>query len=1430
MPTINKRFLLKLLLVVAAAAGGLAGAHTVQADRIPDALMAQADRAAEADNPDGAVRYLRQYLEFRPDDTDARERLAGLLLGTKDKPGRGSATELLFLYDKILRADPDRHAARREAMTTCLRLGRYSDAETHGDALLAKFPEDAGVWAKQAAAQAGLHKPEAARKSFDQAIKFAPTVPLTYQQYAQYLWRELKRPAEAKAVLDRMVAAMPAEVEAVPLRAAAAGTAAVVAGVRADRTEALLTRAKFDGYTAEGANSLPDLQAALALDPTQPDALFLLAEYYQKRKDLAAARDQLVAGVAAHPTDVRLIRALAWLDLNRGNIGLAVAALEDGLERLKGDKSGFELLVPLADLLVQLGETGRTEEIVKKLDGKTDKSSRMQVKYLKARLAMRRLDWGKASETLLDLRAEAVGLPGLESQANLLLAVCRQRQADTAGEQDALKLILNKDPAHVAARVALGQSHLNAGQFADAEKEFTEAVKSPYASGPTHALLVRLRAARLRATGNRSPAEWQVLDRVAAELPRAFGPGSSEPTLLRSELAQARGELATALTILREDAVRRPGDARLWAALADLTATAAGVAAGLGVLDEAQAAAGDGPDLRLARADLYARDPARLRPLGPLGDHIDAWPDGDQLRLLYGLMEVADRLGDDPAAIALYRRITARRPADQAIWEAMAERAARAGDAKAFADAKTAASKLDTSGKSAALCDAWKVLAAGSPAAPAVEAMTKAFGPAPDRAEACVALGKLHAAAGDPTAAEVLFNRAVRLEPTRFAPTEATLRYLAAQPDPAPLAGQFARLGRDHRWAGEPLRRVTRAATRGMSPDHARRLLDAVRSVVETQPGGLGWLGDTLLLAGFKTEAMACFANATTLRTTSPDDWLRLAVRSAEAGDSGTALQAMAAARKGLPPQWYLTTAAAFADSAAAPPNWSPDLSTAVEKRAFLQARLALKLSRYQRPEATALLGDYLKTPELPKADSAWAKRNLAMLLVIRGGKADRAEAMKLLDKADESAGETADERRATAAVLAALSRYLDGDERQAVLVRTTRVLGELAKYPAEAPRDAFLLAQMQRAVGTKESIRASYEVMGGLLNLDPKNIDYLIAGLDYALDANQSDVAAECAKRLLNLYPTDVRAVTAVARYECRAGRPERALTLAEGYARTADNSAGDLPAKQARAAELLDELARLPNVRRTEAGHKMVKGAVERYEGLAANRPEAVIAAAGLTAADGRPADAFVLIERFARGQPNRLKAAAGLAVLRAGVATDRQFALVRGWLDAALAEEPDSIPLKLNEGEFFALRGDYGPAEKAYESVLAADPRNVVALNNLAWILAPRPDAAGRAEELIARAVAEVGLTGELLDTRARVRIAAKQFELAEKDWKQALTQEQTPLRLFHKALAMLQQSKSAEAKDAFRKAKDRGLDEGMVHPSDRPAFRALEAGAN
>ena len=148
-------------------------------------------------------------------------------------------------------------------------------------------------------------------------------------------------------------------------------------------------------------------------------------------------------------------------------------------------------------------------------------------------------------------------------------------------------------------------------------------------------------------------------------------------------------------------------------------------------------------------------------------------------------------------------------------------------------------------------------------------------------------------------------------------------------------------------------------------------------------------------------------------------------------------------------------------------------------------------------------------------------------------------------------------------------------------------------------------------------------------------------------------------------------------------------------------------------------------------------------------------------------------------------------------------------------------------LNRAEFLAIRHDLKGAIEGFEKVVAREPRNVIALNNLAWLLAADPATAEKALGLVTRATREGGLTGELLDTRARVQITLRQFAAAERDLAEAISHEPTALRWFHVALLRTTQTppNAEEASKAFTEAKRRGIEPKGVHPADLPVFKVL-----
>ncbi|MCS6864340.1 MAG: tetratricopeptide repeat protein [Gemmataceae bacterium] len=1400
MPTINKRFLLKLVLVLLASSTALIAVHAVQSRRIPAALKAQSERAAEQGKLDTAIHYLRQYLEFHPDDVDSQIQLAQWL--EQRLPTSRNWWDLLFLHDRILRLDPNRHDIRRKALAIGLKLGRYTDAVTHAEYLLKTFPTEPELWQQLGAAQAGLNELAAARQSYENAILHAPDQLLGYQRLAQLAWRNMNDAVAARDVLNRMVRALPHD------------------------ADAYLIRARFEVYTADDpgvstgqggdlAQARRDLHRVLELDPEHAEASLLLAEIMQRQRNIPAAHALLRDAVSLYPRNIKLIRALSWLELVRGNTAAAITVLEDGV---KAVPHGLDLMVPLADLMVQQGDTTRTAEILVRLQHA--KAPPTQVKYLQARMAMREQKWAEALTLLENLRRDILNMPGLEMQLNLLSATCHQKLGDPDAEEKAYQRVTNADPTNVIARVGLGNLYMNLGRFDDAARELEMALKSPFATGVVVSQYVRLKSRIILRSAR--PGDWLLLERDLNANAHKFPRGSSEPVILRAEMLVLQGQLNDAVKFLRKESAMRPNDGRLWAALALTTADLQGVAAGLAILDEAQTLVGDGTDVRLARALLYAREPGRIRPIAPLGEKIDAWPETEQLRLLAGLVEVYDQINDQPRLIQTLRRLLSRQPNNVAMWRKMYERAAPTDDAAR--EARAALVKLEgEQGPSVLLCDA-----RGPQPHQYLARLIQTFGENPSQADACLALARCRDAAGDPATAAALVQRAFRLEPTRYETVEALLLHSAKSRDMGRIQALLEQLASDPRWAGEPFRRVV-GRVLPQVPTVAVDILNACRPLLKGDPQARAWVADCAIQLQHP-ETAQLLDKATQLPTSHSDDWLRKALFVAQT-DPAAGAAVLAAAQKQLPPAEYLSLVAVYTESSAGR-AFVPRAETPEQKKRLVQAQLAVKLSCSQTASAGRLLEDFLADKTLPAHHADWARRNLAMIYAVGGTPDDRVRAMKLLREVATDTHTSVDELRATVTAMTALARYLEGPDRREALGRAIHAMQAIHQQ-TQAHADLFGLSQLYRAANNRA---ASRQCLQQLLNRpreelekDPSYTFYLTTALEELVEDGNFAAAEAFAGRLLQLRVNDFSSLATIARMEAKAGRAERALTVAEDYARWADAAAGDYLTRSAQVAELLDELSRLPNVRGTAAGRQMTTAAAERFAALVPNRPDAIVGVVGALASDGRVAEAFEQIERFHRYLSLRLRAAAGLAIVRAGHVTDQQAEVVERWLSECLAAEPEAIVHLLNKAEFHAHRGDTASAATLLRKVLAQQPHHVVALNNLAWMLAADATTAAEAMELVNRATRERGLTGDLLDTRARIRITLKQLHDAEADLAEAISHQPTALRWFHVALLRMNQSPTAteQAKKAFAEAQRRGLDQKMIHPADLPTYRILEA---
>ena len=174
-------------------------------------------------------------------------------------------------------------------------------------------------------------------------------------------------------------------------------------------------------------------------------------------------------------------------------------------------------------------------------------------------------------------------------------------------------------------------------------------------------------------------------------------------------------------------------------------------------------------------------------------------------------------------------------------------------------------------------------------------------------------------------------------------------------------------------------------------------------------------------------------------------------------------------------------------------------------------------------------------------------------------------------------------------------------------------------------------------------------------------------------------------------------------------------------------------------RSAALLDELGQ-------------ADGAEKMYRELAArsDRPESQLLLLTFLGRRNRVGEALDLCERAWQTCPPEAVAAASVALLRSEPTNPEHVQRVEARLEAAVGKGPETTALLLSLASLRDLQGRYDEAESLYRRVIAREPDNVQALNNLAFLLAVRGDRTSDAADLINHALDVFGPEAALLDT--------------------------------------------------------------------------------
>jgi Tfp pilus assembly protein PilF len=241
-----------------------------------------------------------------------------------------------------------------------------------------------------------------------------------------------------------------------------------------------------------------------------------------------------------------------------------------------------------------------------------------------------------------------------------------------------------------------------------------------------------------------------------------------------------------------------------------------------------------------------------------------------------------------------------------------------------------------------------------------------------------------------------------------------------------------------------------------------------------------------------------------------------------------------------------------------------------------------------------------------------------------------------------------------------------------------------------------------------------------------------------------------------------------------------------------------------------------------------RLLKLVPERYEPLAMS-----------LARQGRMDEAIQLCIKAAESEGNAAESDSSLqpvivltSVLTSGQPKAEDFKLAEPLLAEALKSHKDNPGLISAVASVRVVQGQTEAAIRLYRQVLQLRPKDALALNNLATLLAEQPETRKEALKYIDQAIEIAGEEPALLDTKGTILLSEDKPSKNElKDAltcleKAAATPGADPRFHFHLAVAYDRASEAEKAGEAFAKALDGDLKDQILTETDRRWLAELE----
>ena len=1204
-----------------------------------------------------------------------------------------------------------------------------------------------------------------------------------------------------------------------------------------------------EAFKEPSAEQKEKLKAASSEDKAKlQDALTATASAADKVEDSALARFCAKLLVDLSPNRPEGYHTLASTAHRLGNREEALEWLRKGM--VPTDES-TDLLWPLSQYYIEEEKFAEAEDTLERISVRNmderNVSRRIRtaaaLKLAEAELEAAKGNWRTALQMFETNREKVADNPQLVKQTDAWIAKCKR---ELGQHQQVVDVIRKAMSDSVQDRVVYAAALARAERIDDAIKEWNAILKSGKA--PEGALLqISQLLIRRNLRQPKSRRNWNEVFRVLDKAEEA----DSDPSriaLLRAEAYRGKGEtdearevLRTAVATFPDEFVLRDYQIRIeigeenWPEVEKL-------------LKETKSTTEDSVNRRLLEGlylvARYGKESVdRLR---KLEQKADAFSGEDNAKLMFGLAALAQRVGDFKYARSLMEQLVRNDPRNRRAQLNLFQVASAMGDAAGME--RRLEELLQIEGRSAvwhfgnAMLLQMKYQQAEDKAAnenilrDALKHLTEARVQEPKSAQTMFMTAVVYEQLGDRERAIEFYSKAQELGDNRPELIKRLVVLLFQEQRFEKADKIISLLDESTIKESKDLTRIW-AEIKLLRKEYEKALELAEASAKQSDDyRDHVWLGrvyaamaerahrngNNVEMTDRAAQAEKSLRKALEMNSTDPQAWIAMVQLLSVTGDRRKALELIEQAKTKIDPSKLSTALSRMydvaGDFAAARGQLTEELKANPDDPVVLRRATEFFIRKKRSNESAELLKRMIALKETPADDKAWARRQLALILLGRGGYQNYLEAVSLMDENLKLDPSSLYDQRIKARILAA--RATRAQRKEAIAMIENLLKGD----QSGTSEDRFVLARLYLAEGNWSKARDQMQQLLATAGDNPKYLETFIRDLIKRGEGREAGIWVDQLERIApKAFATADLRVQVLAEQ----GKIEEAIKVLNTYLQAEDTLPLDKKARLLPVAETLETIGRrLETYNRRDAAAPFNRAAEGVFRRYVSENPKEELRLGMFLARQGRLDDALEVLENAWRRTNSRTVGVAAIAMITGTGANDAQLKRIEKVLDDALASQDDSVSLLLAKAELCIFQGRDRDAENIYRDVIKKNANNVVALNNLAVFLANRKTELDEALKLINKCIELAGPVSALLDSRATVYLAQGNWEAAIEDLEEAISDTPTPARYFHLAEAQYGFQDITAAMKALQEAHNMGLSEKDLRKAELPRYAELK----